>query len=37
LQGLVAQDWDRLVDNPQRDRFIAAVDALNDPSPGIPA
>ncbi len=37
LQGLVAQAWERLVDNPQRDRFIAAVDALNDPSNGIPA
>jgi beta-N-acetylhexosaminidase len=37
LQGLVAQDWERLVDNPQRDQFVASVTALN-PSPnGIPA
>jgi len=37
LQGLVAQDWDRLVDNPQRDRFIAAVGALDTPSTGTSA
>ncbi|MCE3001436.1 MAG: beta-N-acetylhexosaminidase [Xanthomonadaceae bacterium] len=37
LQGLVAQDWDRLVDNPQRDRFIAAVGALDTPPTGTSA
>jgi len=37
LQGLVAQDWDRLVDNPQRDRFIAAVGALDTPLTGTSA
>jgi beta-N-acetylhexosaminidase len=37
LQGLVAQDWDRLVDNPQREQFVASVTALNASPNGIPA
>ena len=37
LQGLVAQDWERLVDNPQREQFIASVTALNESPNGIPA
>jgi beta-N-acetylhexosaminidase len=32
LAGLVPQTWDRLAANPQRDRFIAALSALNDES-----
>lgn len=30
LQGAIAQTWDALTDNPQRDRFIARVTALDD-------
>ena len=29
LQGMVAQTWDKLVANPQRDAFIASVTALD--------
>ncbi|MBO9663466.1 beta-N-acetylhexosaminidase [Dokdonella sp.] len=29
LQGMVAQTWDKLVANPQRDEFIASVTALD--------
>lgn len=29
LQGMVAQTWDKLVANPQRDQFIASVTALD--------
>jgi beta-N-acetylhexosaminidase len=29
LRGGIAQSWDKLVDNPQRDRFVARVTALN--------
>jgi beta-N-acetylhexosaminidase len=37
LEGLISPDWDHLVDNPQRNRFIAAVTALNDETAGTPA
>lgn len=37
LEGLVAQDWERLLDNPQRDRFVTAITALNDLTAGTPA
>lgn len=29
LRGGVAQTWDKLIDNPQRDRFLARITALN--------
>ncbi|MEO8671641.1 MAG: beta-N-acetylhexosaminidase [Tahibacter sp.] len=32
LRGLVASTWESLVDNPQRDRFIARVTALSAPT-----
>jgi beta-N-acetylhexosaminidase len=31
LRGGIAQTWDKLIDNPQRDRFLARITALNTP------
>jgi beta-N-acetylhexosaminidase len=32
LRGGIAQTWDKLVDNPQRDRFLARITPLNAPA-----
>ena len=32
LRGGVAQAWDKLIDNPQRDRFLSRITALNAPA-----
>ena len=32
LRGGVAQTWDKLIDNPQRDRFLSRITALNAPA-----
>ncbi len=37
LRGAVASTWDGLLDNPQRDRFIARVTALNNVEGSTPA
>jgi beta-N-acetylhexosaminidase len=32
LRGGIAQTWDKLIDNPQRDRFLSRITALNAPA-----